>query len=78
MSICMQQVFDRLGTHLGDELIRIIARQLAKTLVREQVLLLEVGHVAFVDNDIGLEVEDLFEIAKSDIEQDGRYATAVL
>jgi hypothetical protein len=37
----------------------MIARQLAKPFVGEQVLLLEVGHVALVDDDIGLEVEDL-------------------
>ena len=69
MLIFVKQVLDRLGTHLRDELVRIIARQFAKTLVRQQVLLLEIRHVAFVDDDVGLEVKDLFEIAKRDVEQ---------
>ena len=69
MSICCEQVLDRLGTHFCDELIRIITRQFAKTLVGQQVFLLEIRHVALVNDDVGLKIEDLFEIAKRDVEQ---------
>ncbi len=65
----LQQILDRFGTHFGDKLIWIVARQFAKTLVRKQIFLLQIRHIAFIDNDIRLKVKDLFQIAKRDVEQ---------
>jgi len=59
----LEQVLDRLGTHFRDKLIRIIPRQFTKTFVRKQILLLQVRYVALVNDDVGLKIEDLFEIA---------------
>ena len=56
-------------THFRDELVRVIPGKLAKTLVRKQILLFEIRHFAFIDDYIGFEVQDLFKVAQSYIEQ---------
>ena len=78
MSIFIKQFLDRFGAHFRDELIRIIAHQFAITLVGQQVFFLRSGTSPSIDDDVGFEVKDLFEIAQRDVEQDGRYATAGL
>ena len=64
-----QEVLDRLCAHFCDELVWIIACQFAETLVVEQIFLFKVRHIALIDHDICLKIEDLFEIAKRDVEQ---------
>src|SRR5207237_6944159 len=64
-----QKVFDGLSTHFRDELVRVIPGKLAKTLVRKQILLFEIRHFAFIDDYIGFEVQDLFKVAQSYIDQ---------
>ena len=50
------------------ELDAVVLTRLAELLLVEQLVLLELG-IARLDDDVGLEVEDAFEVAKRDVEQ---------
>src|SRR5207237_9654001 len=53
----------------GDKLSGSIAGQLAKPLVRKQLALVQLLHLARIDNDVRLEVKDLFQFAQRNVEQ---------
>src|SRR6185436_1538481 len=51
------------------KLVRVVAHQLAVAVVGQKLFYFQIGYVTFVDHDVRLEVKDLFEIAKRDVEQ---------
>ncbi len=63
-----QELLDRLGAHLGDELVAVLLAQLPVALFREELLLLE-GGVGGIDDDVRLEVQDALQVAERDVEQ---------
>ena len=63
-----QQLLDRFGAHLRTELRAVVLARLAELLFVEQLVLLELGF-AWIDDDVGLEVENALEIAQRDVEQ---------
>ncbi|MBP1607754.1 MAG: hypothetical protein H6Q08_3128, partial [Acidobacteria bacterium] len=65
-----QERLDRLGAHLGVERPDPVAlAEVAVLLLREQLADLQLGHVARVDHDVGLEVQHALEITLADVEQ---------
>ena len=64
----LEQLLDRLGAHLGPELLAVVLARLAELLFGEQLVRLQLG-VARLDDDVGLEVEDALEVAQRDVEQ---------
>ena len=78
MLTIVEQFFDRFGAHLGDKLARIIAHQFAIALVGQKLALFEFRHVTGIDDDVGFEVENFFQLAQAECRASGRCATAVL
>src|SRR6185503_21169200 len=64
-----QQFLDRFRTHLRDELCWIVTNEFAITLVADQLALFQPWYVAWIDDDVRLEVENLFEFAEWNIKQ---------
>ena len=69
-STALEQFLDRLRTHHGLEAGgAVLLVELAETrLILDDFALLD-GRVAWIDDDIGLEVKDGFKLAQRDIEQ---------
>src|SRR6185436_16375131 len=64
-----EQFLDGFGAHLRDEAAGELLHQLPVEVVREQLLLLQIRNVAGIDDDIGLKVKHLLELAKRDVEE---------
>ena len=64
----LQQLLDRLGAHLRLEAMLMLFARLPVALFVEELVLLQL-RLAGIDDDVGLEVEDAFEIAQRDVEQ---------
>src|SRR5258708_7187003 len=64
-----QQFFDRFGAHRAHKFRRIVTRQLTKALISEQLAFRQFLHIAGIDHDVRLEVEDFLQLAQRNIEQ---------
>src|SRR5207237_3914133 len=64
----LEQLLDRFGAHLHAELAPEILAGLTVLLLVEQLVLLQIA-LAWIDDDVPLEVEDALEIAQRDVEQ---------
>ncbi len=64
----LEELLDCFRAHLRAELDAVVLARLAELLFVEELVLLEVG-VARLDDDVGLEVEDAFEVAQRDVEE---------
>ena len=62
-STIAKQFLDRFGAHLGDELCRIVAHELAIALIGDQFTFFQSGNITRIDNDVGFEIEDLLQLA---------------
>src|SRR4029077_7297503 len=64
-----EKLLDGFGAHAGTILPGILALQLAILLLVEQLLFLDARGLAGIDDDEGLEVKDVLEVAHGDVEQ---------
>ena len=64
-----KQFFDCFGAHFGNELAGILAHQFPITLIGQQLALFQILNITRIDDDVGLEVEDLLEFSQRNIEQ---------
>ena len=66
----LEELLDRLGTHLRDEDFAVLSLELAELLLGEELLLVEnLGNVTRIDHDVRLEVEDPLEVTQGDVEK---------
>ena len=64
----LEQVVDRLGTHLGVKFVAIGLQRIQILLVGQQLTTLKLGHHARIKNQIGLEVQNPLDVAQGHVE----------
>ena len=65
----LQQLFDALGAHHGDELAGEFLIELALALVADHFAAAQAGHFAGIDDDESFEIEHALQFAERDVEQ---------